>query len=72
MHRARGAPAGGQIMRHLLMGHGMRGGMMAHGFMGFLVFHMLRRLAMRLLLLGLVVAVVVFWLRSRQPRAPRG
>jgi hypothetical protein len=48
-------------MRHLLMGHGMHGGMM-----GFMAMHLLRRMMMKLVLIGVVAVGVLLWLRSRQ------
>ncbi len=52
-------------MRHMLMGS-MHGGMA-----GFMLFGLVRRMAMRLVMLGLVVAVVVLWVRLRQERRAR-
>jgi hypothetical protein len=51
-------------MRHLLMGgYGMHGGMM-----GFMAMHLLRRMVMKLVLLGLVGLVIVLWLRGWRVR----
>lgn len=53
-------------MRHMLMAS-MHGGMG-----GFMIYGMIRRAVMKLVMVGLVVLVVVLWLRLRQERMRRG
>ena len=54
-------------MRHMLMAS------MHHGVGGFMIYGMIRRMVMKLLMLGLVILVVVLWLRlRRQERMRRG
>ena len=53
-------------MRHMLMAS-MHGGMG-----GLLIYGMIRRMVMKLVMLGLVILVVVLWLRLRQERMRRG
>jgi hypothetical protein len=50
-------------MRHMMM-MAMHG----HGGGGMMVFGMVRRVAMKLLIVGLVVVVGVLWFRLRQAR----
>ena len=55
-------------MRHAMM-MAMHGGHIGAGFM---MMGMLRRLVMKAMLIGLVIAVAVLWFRLRQERARRG
>ena len=53
-------------MRNMLMAS-MHGGMG-----GFMIYGMIRRTAMKAVMLGLVILVAVLWLRLRQERLRRG
>ena len=51
-------------MHRMMMG-GMMGAGVAHGVAGFLLFHMIMRTVRTLVFLGLIIAVVYFWAKSR-------